>query len=233
MQLKGQRHRAASSPRLHAWGAARARARALTPGHPGQRGATLVEVLVAVALLSVALYALVATHAAALRYSQMSRHRATALFLAADMGERLRANLGRRESGSASEEGSGAPLPPFSATGFWAGDYDYVLDFQRQQVAVAGPADVCAGAGSACNAAQIAAEDLAQWRQAVRRQLPAGAVYTRRDAVRAVMYLWVAWRESPGGASEVSQELPLPPGACPEGLSADPGVRCVHLRVGL
>lgn len=187
----------------------------------------------AVALLSVALYALVAAHAAALRYSQMSRHRATALFLAADMGERIRTNLGRRESGSASGEGSGAPLPPLSATGFWAGDYDYALDFQRQQGAVEGPADVCAGVGSACTAAQIAAADLALWRQVVRRQLPAGAVYTQRDAVRAVMDLWVAWRESPVGASEVSQELPLPPGACPEGLGADPGVRCVHLRIGL
>ncbi|MFO6421104.1 prepilin-type N-terminal cleavage/methylation domain-containing protein [Hylemonella sp. W303a] len=196
-----------------------------------QGGATLVEVLVAVALLSVALYALVAAHAAALRYSQMSRYRATALFLAADMGERLRANLGRMASEPAGEGGSeAAPMP---ATGFRAGHYDYAQAFQRQQLAVIEPADACTAGAGACTAAQIAAVDLAQWRQAVRRLLPTGAVYTRRDAARAVMDLWVAWRESSSSAVQGSQELPGPPGACPEGLGADLGVRCVHLRIGL
>jgi type IV pilus assembly protein PilV len=204
-----------------------------------------VEVLVAMALLSFALYALVAAHAAALRYSQMSQHRATAVLLAADLGERLRANLGGvgEVEGEAPvevegvEDGTG-PAPPIAATGFWAGDYDYTLDFQRQQGAVVGPAESCADVASRCTAAQMAAVDLAQWRQAVRRQLPEGAVYTQRDAVRAVMDLWVAWRESARVASDASDAVdlaPVPPGECAEGLGVDQegGIRCVHLRIGL
>ncbi|EYC52828.1 hypothetical protein AZ34_07340 [Hylemonella gracilis str. Niagara R] len=201
-----------------------------------------MEVLVAMALLSFALYALVAAHAAALRYSQMSRHRATAVLLAADMGERLRANLGRTgesQASSAPGEDAGAdPTPPLPATGFWAGDYDYTLDFLRQQGAVEGPVESCTSATSLCTAAQIAALDLAQWRQAVRRQLPSGAVYAQRDPARAIMDLWVAWRETARVAveeAEASEGLPIPPGECPEGWGQgeDRGVRCVHLRVGL
>lgn len=204
-----------------------------------QRGATLVEVLVAVALLSFALYALVAAHAVALRYSLMSQYRATAVLLATDLGERLRANLGRTGAaeGAVPLEGEGAagPATPLPATGVWAGDYDYTLDFQRQQGAVDGPTESCAGAASHCTSAQIAAADLAQWRQAVRRQLPAGAVYTQRDPARSVMDLWVAWRESARLAADAPGDLPVPAGECPEGLGLgeDGGIRCVHLRIGL
>lgn len=204
----------------------------------GQRGATLVEVLVAVALLSFALYALVSAHAAALRYSQMSQHRATAVLLATELGERLRANLGQVSEAVVEAEGGendAGPTPPLAASGFWAGDYDYALDFQRQQGAVEGPAESCASAASRCTAAQMAAADLAQWRQTVRRQLPAGAVYTQRDAARAIMDLWVAWRESARVASDAAEELQAPPGECPGGLGLDggAGIRCVHLRIGL
>lgn len=213
--------------------------RRASPGlRRGQRGATLVEVLVAVALLSFALYALVAAHAAALRYSQMSQHRATAVLLATELGERLRANLGQLSAAAAQSEGgedSAGPSPPLAASGFWAGDYDYALDFQRQQGAVEGPSESCASAASRCTAAQMAAVDLALWRQTVRRQLPAGAVYTQRDAARALMDLWVAWRESARQASEASNAVPVPPGECPGGLGLDEdaGIRCVHLRIGL
>jgi type IV pilus assembly protein PilV len=196
-----------------------------------------VEVLVAVALLSFALYALVAAHAAALRYSQMSHYRATAVLLAADLGERMRANLGEMSEAPVEGEG-GAGVAPLLGGGFWAGDYDYTLDFQRQQTAVDNPSEPCTTVASRCTAAQIAAVDLAQWRQTVRRLLPAGAVYTQRDAARALMDLWVAWRESArstSGVSDASDAMLAPPGECPEGLGTgeDGGIRCVHLRIGL
>jgi type IV pilus assembly protein PilV len=84
----------------------------------------------------------------------------------------------------------------------------------------------------------MAAADLAQWRQAVRRLLPAGAVYAQRDTARAVMDLWVAWREPAPGPSDdpdPAEAQWVPPGECPEGLGRgdDLGIRCVHLRIGL
>ncbi|MDF3823074.1 hypothetical protein P3G55_24490 [Leptospira sp. 96542] len=207
-------------------------------GRIDQQGATLMEVLVAAALLSFALYALVAAHAMALRQGQMSQHRATAVLLAADMAERLRANPGRVSLPPLAGESGAGSVTPGVAGGVWGGDYDYALDFQRQQATVDEPTELCASAASHCTAAQIAALDLAQWRQAVRRQLPAGAVYTQRNAMRSVMDLWVAWRESARVASDASQASdagPAPAGECPAGLGVDQdaGVRCVHLRVAL
>lgn len=215
------------------------------PGHPGrrrptpcprggQRGATLVEVLVAMTLLSFALHTLVLAHATALRHTTMSRYRATAVGLAADMGERLRANPGRvglalwADAQDGSEAGEGG-----RATGFHAGDYDYTLDFQRQQGPVDEASESCQQPTSACTVAQLAAADLAQWRQVVRRQLPAGAVFLQRQAAQAAMDVWVAWREP---VTQAPDEAPTMAGECPEGLvgrGEDLGIRCVHVRIGL
>jgi type IV pilus assembly protein PilV len=174
-----------------------------------QRGAMLIEVLVAMLLSAVALLALASANAAALRYTKMSQYRTLATLLATDIGERLRANK----------------------AGFTARAYDYSASFAGQSAAPNLPAQVCASAGSVCTDRDIAALDLAQWRVQARNVLPQGAVFllTQADAVAADV--WLAWRDpllaGPDEAAALSTE-------CPAGLAAtEAGIRCSYFRVNL
>ena len=67
---------------------------------PGsQRGSSLIDVLIAMLLLSVGLLGMVGLKAAALKYTGQSNARATASMHAADMMDRLRANPVRAVNG--------------------------------------------------------------------------------------------------------------------------------------
>ena len=174
-----------------------------------QRGAMLIEVLVAMLLSAVALLALASVNAAAMRYTKMSQYRTLATLLATDIGERLRTNK----------------------AGFVARAYDYSASFADQSAAPSLPAQVCASAASVCTASDIAALDLAQWRVQARHVLPQGAVFlsTQADAVAADV--WLAWRDpllaGPDEAPALSTE-------CPAGLGAtEAGVRCSYFRINL
>ena len=79
----------------------------------------LIEVLVSMLISALAVLALASVHAASMRYSKMSQHRALATHLALDIGERMRAN-----------KGSAATLD--GAEGFLAGAYDYAVSFAGQ-----------------------------------------------------------------------------------------------------
>ena len=201
-----------------------------------QGGTTLVEVLVAIALSSIALLALVVAHATALRYTKMSQYRATAALLATDIGERMRANRGQPAVTDGDGNGNDDETTASDATGFYAGAYDYAQSFESQQGATDAPADQCNLAASACTAAQIAAVDLAQWRRLVRSELPEGAVYLLRRPAEAAMDVWVAWRDP---ATKNADEAPALATECPQGLvnrndgGDDASVRCSYFRINL
>lgn len=174
-----------------------------------QRGAMLIEVLVAMLLSSVALLALASANAAALRYTKMSQYRTLATLLATDIGERMRANK----------------------AGFAAQAYGYNVSFAAQSAAPSLPAQMCAGAGSVCTASDIAALDLAQWRVQARHVLPQGAVFLLPQANAVAADVWLAWRDPllawPDEAPALSTE-------CPAGLAAtEAGIRCSYFRVNL
>ena len=180
-------------------------------------GASLIEVLVSIVLASFALLALAGVNASSVRYTKMSQYRATAAQLANDMGERIRAN-----------KGVAAP----TATGFFAGNYDYVSDFGAQASAASMPSVLCDAATSNCTPAQIATLDLAQWRIMVRSQLPEGSVFLRRQAAEVAMDLWVVWRD-PSVAN--ADETPALAAECPDSLNrgGDLSIRCSYFRVNL
>lgn len=181
-------------------------------------GASLIEVLVSIAIASIALLALAGVNAASVRYTKMSQYRATATQLANDIGERMRAN-------------KGASSTP---TGFFNGDYDLAIDFGGQATPPSLPAQTCSLATSNCTPAQIAAFDLAQWRQLVRDQLPQGSVYMIRQPAQVAMDVWIVWRDP----AVASGESLSPVGECPAGLNrndaAEPeSIRCTFFRINL
>jgi type IV pilus assembly protein PilV len=180
------------------------------------QGVSLIEVLVSIVIASIALLALAGVNAAALRYTKMSQYRATATQLAADMGERMRANKGTSAANS----------------GIFGGAYDFTTDFAGQADAASLPAQLCNTAASSCTVAEIAALDLAQWRILVRNQLPEGSVFLQTQAAQVAVNLWVIWRDPAVAAND---EVPALVGECPDGLNrnADASIRCSYFRINL
>lgn len=176
----------------------------------------MIEVLIAIVIASVALLALAGVNASAVRYTKMSQYRATAAQLAADIGERMRAN-----------KGTAAP-----ATGFFAGNYDYTATFAVQATKATLPTALCNLATDTCSAADIAALDLAQWRIIVRDQLPEGSVYILRQPGQVAADVWVAWRD-PAVAN--ADEAPAVTAECPDAMSteSDLSIRCSYFRINL
>lgn len=189
------------------------------------KGAMLIEVLVSIVISSIALLALAGVNAFAMRYTKMSQYRATATLLANDLAEGMRANKGKPEDAVAAT----------AADGFFAGYYDYNIDFARQAAAPPALSTLlaqCDTAASSCSTQQIADLDLLRWRLQVRAQLPEGSIFISRQASQIAADVWVAWRD-PAVAS--SDEAPALATECPEGLNlgADKSVRCSYFRINL
>ena len=179
-------------------------------------GGSLIEVLISIVIASVALLALAGVNASSVRYTKMSQYRATAAHLAADIGERMRAN-----------KGTATP-----ATGFLAGNYDYTATFANQATKATLPTALCNLVTDTCTAAQIAALDLAQWRIVVRDQLPEGSVFILRQSGQVAADVWVAWRD-PAVAN--TDEAPAIAAECPDAMSieSDLSIRCSFFRINL
>jgi type IV pilus assembly protein PilV len=109
-------------------------------------GFTLVEVLVALVVLSVGLLGIAALLLNSLQGSRTALERTHAVTLAADMAERIRSN---RSAGNAYDTTDGTVAPALSAT--------------------------CEQAASTCDAATMASNDLKRWQDAIATLLPGGS----------------------------------------------------------
>lgn len=139
-------------------------------GHRQQQGFTLVEVLVTMVLLSVGLLGLAAMQLYALKDSQGAQLRNLSTTLAYEIGERIRNNR---------------PA---------ALDNLYTIDVGERPVA---PPD-CEVA--LCNATQMAAYDLEQWKEALATQLPAGeGAVSRNGDLITVQVFWDERRNEASG----------------------------------
>lgn len=172
-----------------------------------QSGGGLVEVLVALVLMTVGLLGLMSAHSAALYWTVQSRQQSTAWWLAQDLGERVRANRGR--NASAQEVGLA---------------YVLQLDVAEQTQLPAWPVQLCQSVASACSVAEMAAADMAQWRAGVRQQLPQGSVWVSYSAEVQALFITVAW--------QTASERDTLPGNCPPGLRAST-MPCVTWQVAL
>ena len=117
------------------------------------RGFTMVEVLVAVIVLSVGLLGLAGLQAASLRNNQQSYMRSQSILLVNDIAERMRANLPGVQSASY-DQGAGAPAV----------------------------AKVNCTTITGCSSADLASNDLFEWTRDVGSSLPSGQALVCLDS---------------------------------------------------
>ncbi len=116
--------------------------------HQAGRGFSMIEVLVTLLVISLALLGTAGLQAYAMRLNQGGQFRTQAVFLAADLAERIEANT----------------------LGAMAGNYAKVAGNSATYTKVAATNDLCLTA--TCAPADLATYDLAQWQSAVAATLP-------------------------------------------------------------
>lgn len=182
-------------------------------GRVREAGFSLVEVLVAMCVVSMGILALAALLQAATRYSKMGELRATATLLASDIADRMRANPIGGEAGS--------------------GGYDLT---DKDVASPPAPPRAPCSSEAPCGPSELARLDLADWTARLHATLPQGAAriqsHPGRSPVPGYVDVWVGWADpltlSPGVSSEHSGR------DCPDAWkTSDPPVRCVYLQVAL
>lgn len=178
--------------RTHAWTQART-----------QLGASLVEVLVAVVVLSIGLLSMAWLHSVSLKYDKMSQFRGVATQLASDLADRIRANVGS------------------------AATYVFLDVYAPGAVATA-PVNCVT---SVCAGPEMAVFDLAEFRNAARLNLPDGGLFVVQDpADPRALTIWVLWRD-PEAIDTGTATASLAP-QCPLAIGMpSPMPQCMPLRV--
>lgn len=179
-----------------------------------QRGASLIEVLVSILIVSVGVISMAGMMFKSTQVAKASESRAIAALLAADIADRIKAN----------------------AVAARAGGFDVTAAFNTAVATQA--ASACTDAAPCTNAA-MAADELGQWRSLVKNSLPEGAGYLQHDTANApseYVDVWVAWQDakalSMGGVDDEFKDLDV--AACPAAFTVSPPYpRCVYLRVYL
>lgn len=172
-----------------------------------QSGATLIEVLVAILILSFGMLSLGAMLSFAVQLPKLSGYRATAANIASDHIERIRAN----------------------PEGFASNAYTSSLSYDGTNNAIA----LAECAYPNCTAATVATMDIAASRNAARVNLPAGGMIVKCGAGACTKgtagEIWVAWQEPDTFAalSGTSNDN------CPTEISSgsfSPAPRCLYVR---
>lgn len=175
--------------------------------HYQQAGASLIEVLVAILLLSFGMLSLGAMQSFAVQAPKLSAYRATAANLASSHIERIRANPGAFNAGS------------YSSSLSYDGTFNDIT-----------LAD-CSYPN--CTQTSLATMDIAATRQAVRIELPAGGMLLTCDPVlcgaNSYGNMWIVWQEPTIFASNpfsASDNCP----AQVTGTYTNPAPRCLYVR---
>jgi type IV pilus assembly protein PilV len=180
-----------------------------------QVGSTLLEVLIAILILSFGLLGLAGLTVASQRYVKMAQFQSIGVQLAAELGERMRGNI----------------------SGFESGGYTKTRVYSTDAVSV----PPCAS--TPCSAADLAAIDLAQWTKALRQRLPGGDGFVQRDAVNLLATdIWILWSDpdsTVGSRDDADASLSVAgandcPVAAVAGLAAGTvKPRCMYYRISL
>ena len=168
-----------------------------------QRGASLIEVLVAMLTVAIGMLGIAGLQASSLRLAQGAAARTAAVSDLADLADMMRSN-----------PSSTSTAYVFNATTSPSARYAE----QRAALGNLGSVKNCE-ATAACTPDELAAFQLAQWRLALQRDLPGGAGFVTgsRDTGYRVTVMW----------TDRTARSP----ACPPEADAPPGVRCASLDV--
>ncbi len=167
-----------------------------------QVGASLLEVLIAIVIMSFGLLALAGMTTASLQYSKIAQFQTIGVQMSVDISDRMRANT----------------------DGFKANSYNKTTVYSSSTAAITVP--TCATA-TACTSAEIASIDLAQWRNALRSNMPGGDAYVQRDTVNTLAVdIWIMWTDV-GLANGLAANAACPAAAVAAGTSAP---RCLYFR---
>ncbi|WP_374585248.1 type IV pilus modification protein PilV [Ideonella dechloratans] len=183
-------------------------------GRRGQRGVALIEVLVAILVVSLGMLAMAGLLSTSTRFGKTSEFRSVATLLANDLADRMRANF-----------------DPNAKSG------QYYVD-EPATLALGIPAAVTCADPSKCSPQEQAAVDLAEWQATLFKALPNGTGYvTTRDGNYTLFDVWVIWRETDADSAAVTGVNNATNVAgkdgCPPNFSTEGSPRCMHFRVGL
>lgn len=176
-----------------------------------QKGASLIEVLIAILILSFGLLAMGGMLSWGVLMPKLSGYRATATNLASSHVDAIRAN-------------------PF---GFQSDQYNAALNETSgwSSAAIALSGSNCSFTGTQCTSQTLATADTNIFRNAVRRDLPSGDILVRCSTTPCTSAsfgeLWVIWRE-PASAMDMSGADDCPAAAVT--LYTNPRPRCLYVR---
>lgn len=175
-----------------------------------QSGASLIEVLVAVLILSIGMLALGGMLAYSIQMPKLAAYRAAATSLAASHIERMRAN----------------------ATGFALGSYQETMTYNSTLPTVT------ACVYPACTPDTMGTADKNETNRAIRRELPMGGMRVTCNGACTNLDgdIWVMWQEPTTFASistSNSDECPDPATVPTFTAFTSPKPRCLHVRFKL
>ncbi|MES2401381.1 MAG: type IV pilus modification protein PilV [Pseudomonadota bacterium] len=180
------------------------------PSKPrSQKGATLIEVLVAVLILSFGLLAMGAMMAYAMLLPKFSGNRAVAVSTATNMIDRMRAN-------------SGTESPSFSISAY--ATTTFTPSFVASPTIPSG--STCSFPN--CTQSSMATMDIAILQQQLQQQLsPAGMTITVTSVINNEGGVWVIWQEPSSFGSLATGSDNCPADVTAQALS--PAPRCVYM----
>jgi type IV pilus assembly protein PilV len=180
-------------------------------GGARQRGVSLIEVLVSILIVAVGVVSLAGLLAKSTQLAKASEYRAVASLLAADMADRVKANVQAVQGGA------------------------YNMTPAVLQAALpANAPTLCINGAAVCTSALMAAYDLAQWQRTLFSGLPSGTGYLQYDAAGDAVDLWLAWWDPTAlGVGDNGEYQQLSDNCPPTFQAMNPRPSCMYFRVGL
>ena len=192
-----------------------------------QRGASMIEVLVAILLVSVGLLGIAGLSGATFSYNKVSQMRLTGIALVNDLADRARVNV----------------------YGYDLQGYDIALsdDFDEEEPLTVEDSNLDLDPSDPDNATNIAnalaAADVDQFLRTVRSRLPQGdaVVVSRRGANARDLDVWLLWKEAATTEDDGDDDrgdfslFDVSKGNCPDSLSTAERAEysCMYFKVGL
>jgi type IV pilus assembly protein PilV len=186
-------------------------------------GSSLIEVLVAILVLSIGLLGVAGLAAASLRYSQGGWARASVASGLSDLADRVRTN------------------PGADITAYVFNTSNYAVQRTALESGQVTITTDCMAEGTACDATELAAFHMAEWRLAMDRNMPGSAVWVsgQRDEGYQATLMWFdkSFVQSDGTTLDTSATCTAAmTGAaarqcCPADAAVSAGVRCTNMTI--